>query len=113
MIRKDQIKDAASRMFPKINMETDAAWAGFVHGAEWADLNPWLTETLCMQAAMSKIKKYESRIKELEDGMVKIIGRSHSWVITESTVQIEKPIHDGYRAIASSALGLAKIREMK
>lgn len=76
-------------------------------------MNPWLTETLCMQAAMSKIKKYESRIKELEDGMVKIIGRSHSWVITESTVQIEKPIHDGYRAIASSALGLAKIREMK
>lgn len=33
-----------------------------------------------------------------------IIAMSHSWVITETTGRIEKPIHDSYREKAREAL---------
>ncbi len=54
-------------------------------------------------------EKWKLIAKDLEEALFKIIGRSHSWVITRETGEIEKPIHDSYRNIADAAL--VKYRE--
>jgi len=42
--------------------------------------------------------------QRLRAALESIIAKSHSWLITQKTGPIEKPIHDSYREIARKAL---------
>ena len=45
-----------------------------------------------------------NEIDRLKDVFWKIRSKSHSWVITQDTAHIKKPIHDSYRTLANEGL---------
>ena len=56
-------------------------------------------------------KHFNFLIKSLNiavEALEKVRATSHSWVITERTGPIEKPIHDKYRSIAIDVLSKLK-----
>lgn len=46
----------------------------------------------------------EDKLRLAIKGLESIVAKSHSWLITEETGYIEKPIHDSYRSLAKDIL---------
>lgn len=56
-------------------------------------------------ANAKKINNQYTELKVLREALESIIAMSHSWIITEDTAYILKPVHDSYRKRAREALG--------